>query len=230
MWRLCRPLRPLFRLLRLLPPIPLRLLAPFRSPLWFQSPLPTPTSPSPIFSTRRFCLHSPPVLSCPRGTSSLRRCHVFLPAGITSLFSSLSSPSLSSLSPLLSPLLSLPCCASPLVHPWFSSLLSYPHLRRPLGSFIHLCRPSRLLPRPRPPISPARTKLSAEGEAGVRHAGRMWVGLHCAGSALSGPSPCWGTASTSPILTLAPTVAPRALSAGILALACHGRQARGGSG
>ena len=94
-----------------------------------------------------------------------------------------------------------PFCASTLRHPCFSPLIHYPHPRRPLGFCVrplHSIRPTRPLPRPWPPISPVRMKMSAIGRAGARHAGRLRADTCRTGSSLTCPSLWWGTASAGP--------------------------------
>ena len=95
-WRPCQPMRPLVRLLRRFRPIPLPL-----PPVSFltsppphsQPPPPPPTSPSPLHSTRRFLLHSPPSHYRPRGTSPLHRCLSCSPTGLLLFISSRLPPS-----------------------------------------------------------------------------------------------------------------------------------------
>ena len=74
---------------------------------------------------------------------------------------------LSPLSPLSSPDPLPPCQASFPVRPCFSFLFSYSHLRRPVRYCVRAHLPSRLLPRPQPPISLIRTNMSAIGRVGV---------------------------------------------------------------
>ena len=73
-----------------------------------------------------------------------------------------------------------------------------PNTGRSLGSCICPSRPLRLIPWPRPPISPVMTKIPAIGWLGVRHASRLRAVPRCGVSALIGPSPWWGTASSIP--------------------------------
>ena len=180
--------------------------APGRPPpplLRYWPPPPSPTPLSTLHYTRRFCLRSPTGLSHPHSTSPLLSHCVVLRAGPPSrIFSRLPvllpSPLPSSSSP--SP---LPCCASPLHYPCFLPA-PLPLPRPPSGSCIRLICPARPLPRPRPPISPVRTKIVVIGWAGVRHAGRLQADPRHAESALTAPLPWWGAASSGPCYCTGP--------------------------
>ena len=189
----------------------------------------TPTPLSPLGSTRHCRLHSPTCISCPRGTSPPVLSFWFLPGGssvppplplsvdaVVSVASvtSLATPSLPRVAPL--PSLDIPSVPLPPPPPSLRILrLLTPPLTPPP-------------PRPRPPISPVKKKMSVTGQGGVRHAGQLQVGPCRAGSALAGPSPWWG-GRHQPSLVLAPppTVSSSALSASIPDLARPGGQAHG---
>ena len=156
---------------------------------------------------------SSPLLSAPLSDVGcallgLRPAYAVLPPCAVILFSawrvlSPPPPSFSLLVPSLllhplSPLPPLPCFDSLPFRPWIYPLLIYPHLCHPSGSCVCLHRPLRLLPCPRPPISPVRKNMLATGQAGVRHAGRLRVGPLCPVSALNDPSMWWGTESAVP--------------------------------
>ena len=116
--------------------------------------------------------------------------------GSLPFYSSLLPPRLLYLSPQLSPSPPQPCRYLLPLCPWFPPLLPYPHLHCSLGFCICLRRPTLLLPRPRLPISPVRTKISVTRQAGVRHSIGLKAGPRRAGSVLAGPLPWWGAASS----------------------------------
>ena len=139
--------------------------------------------------TRRFCLRYPLCHYRLHGTSRLIGCCSFTLTGPPPSVISRPPPSLSPLSPLYSSALPPPCRAPFPIQTCFSPLPSYPHIYRPEGSCVRPRRPARLLPRAWPPILLIRTKMSAIGQAGVRHTGRLRAGPRHAGSALTGPLP-----------------------------------------
>ena len=138
--------------------------------------------PPPIW---HFRLRSPPCLYRPQGTSPLLWRSSCSPTGHPIPCAVPPPPSFSLLLPLS---LAPPplCLAAFPIHFCCVSLPSYPPLCRLAGSCIHLRRPLSLLPRPRPPIWPVRTKMSAIRQVWVRLTGWIQAGPHRSGRALSG--------------------------------------------
>ena len=170
------------------------------------SPAPPAVSipPSDTNSSVSSLLHS--VLLAVISSLSVPPTGYFLPASASCLPPvrySVSPPSVSlmtklSLLPPSSPLPPPPCCASLPFHPWVSPLVPYPHLRHPLGSCIQPRCPSHLLPWPWLSIFSVRTKISATGQAGVRHTGLLWAYPRRAVRTQAAPPLWWATASSGP--------------------------------